>query len=141
MADLLTGIRRDIDRRLEELRPVLEEFRRLEQAWDALATSGGPQRRRRIGGANAAPRRSSRSRRSRTRMTKAQSQEIDRRVLALLSADAAQKPGTLAMLTETSVGSMNSRLSRLIEQGVLKRRKRGNTIRYEVQQPPVRKAA
>ena len=29
VADLLTDIRRDIDRRLDELRPVRDEFRRL----------------------------------------------------------------------------------------------------------------
>jgi hypothetical protein len=71
---------------------------------------------------------------TRTRMTRAQSQEIDRRVLALLAEDSAQRPAALAMLTETSVGSMNARLNRLVRDGELKKSKRGNTIRYQV--PP-----
>lgn len=48
MSDLLVQIRRDIDRRLDELRPRVDEFRRLEQERDALATSNasGPRRHR-----------------------------------------------------------------------------------------------
>jgi DNA-binding Lrp family transcriptional regulator len=66
-------------------------------------------------------------------MTRGQSQEIDRRVLALLSEDPAQRPAALAVLTETSVGSMNARLNRLVRDGKLKKRKRGRTVRYDVQ--------
>jgi hypothetical protein len=36
------------------------------------------------------------------------------------------------MLTETSVGSMNAWLNRLVRDGELKKSKRGNTIRYRV---------
>jgi Winged helix-turn-helix DNA-binding len=122
VVDLLTEIKRDIDRRLDELRPLLDEFRRLEQAPDALAADGSRPRRR-------ARRADAGSRR--TRMTRAQSEEIDRRVLALLREDSAQKPAALAMLTNTSVGSMNARLNRLVRDGRLKKSKRGNTIRYQ----------
>jgi hypothetical protein len=122
VVDLLTEIKRDIDRRLDELRPVLDEVRRLEQARGALAADGSRPRRR-------ARRPDAGSRR--TRMTRAQSQEIDRRVLALLREDSALKPAALAMLTETSVGSMNGRLNRLVRDGKLKKSKRGNTIRYQ----------
>jgi hypothetical protein len=125
VADLLTEIRRDIDRRLDELRPVRDEFRRLEQARDALrsttAARGRPRARRASTGSG------------RTRMTRAQSQEIDRRVLAVLREDSAQPPAALAMLTETSVGSMNARLNRLVRDGKLKKRKRGRNIRYDAQ--------
>jgi Winged helix-turn-helix DNA-binding len=124
MADLLTDIRRDIDRRLDELRPVRDEFRRLERARDALATANDSRptarTRRAIAGAG------------RTRMTRAQSQELDKRVLALLREDSTQKPAALAMLTETSAGSMNARLNRLVREGKLKKRKRGRAIRYQV---------
>jgi hypothetical protein len=65
-------------------------------------------------------------------MTRAQSQEIDRRVLALLADDSAQRPAALAMLTDTSVGSMNARLNRLVRDGKLKKSKRGKTIRYQI---------
>ena len=124
MADLLTDIRRDIDRRLVELRPVREELRQLEQARDALARADGARRPARTTKA--------RARSPRPRMTRAQNQEIDGRVLALLKEDPAQRPAALAMLTETSVGSMNARLNRLVRDGKLKKRKRGRTVRYEV---------
>jgi hypothetical protein len=132
VADLLSQIRLDIDKRLTELRPLLDEVRRLERARDALSTTNSARRRPRA--------RRPKSAAKRTRMTKAQSQEIDRRVLALLSADSTQKPTSLAVLTETSVGSMNSRLSRLIKEGALKKRKRRNTVRYEVQDTPAKEA-
>jgi len=132
LPDLLTEIRRDIDRRLDELRPVLEEFRMLEQAQDALATSPTPRRSRRGGRAKAAPKRSSNSRPARTRMTRARSQEIDRRVVALLAEDPHQKPAALALLTETTAASMSSRLRRLAREGKLTKHKRGAAVRYEV---------
>jgi hypothetical protein len=125
MADLLTDIRRGIDRRLSELRPALEEFRRLEQARDALAKANDARRYARAGKGKAGS--------PPARMTRAQSQEIDSRVLALLKEDSAQRPAALAMLTETSVGSMNARLNRLVRDGKLKKRKRGRSVRYDVQ--------
>ena len=125
MGDLITEIRREIDRRLDELRPVRDEFRRLEEARDALATANDARQPARARKANA--------RSIRSRMTRAQSQEIDQRVLALLREDSAQRPAALAMLTETSAGSMNARLNRLVRDGKLKKRKLGGTIRYDVQ--------
>lgn len=68
-------------------------------------------------------------------MTKSESQDIDRRVLALLMEDPAQRPAALAMLTETSVESMNARLNRLVRDGKLKKRKRRRSVRYQVQPP------
>jgi hypothetical protein len=97
VADLLTDIRRDIDRRLDELRPVRDEFRRLEQARDALAKANDARR--------PAPASKANDGSTRTRMTRAQSQAIDRRVLALLAEDSAQRPAALAMLTETRSGA------------------------------------
>jgi Winged helix-turn-helix DNA-binding len=124
VADLITEIRRDIDRRLDELRPLRDEFRRLEQARNALATATNARRPARSEKANAGS--------TRSRMTRAQSPEIDRRVLALLAEDSAQRPAALALLTETSVGSMNSRLNRLVRDGEIKKSKRGKTIRYRL---------
>ena len=125
MSDLLTEIRRDIDRRLDELRPVRDELRRLEKARDALATANDARR--------PSPARKANAGSTRARMTRAQSQGIDKRVLALLKEDSGQRPAALAMLTETSVGSMNARLNRLVRDGKLKKRKLGGTIRYDVQ--------
>jgi hypothetical protein len=56
-------------------------------------------------------------------------------VLALLSDDPTQKPAALALLTDTSSASMSSRLNRLVKQGELKKRMRGNSTRYEVPKP------
>jgi hypothetical protein len=67
VADLLTESKRDIDRRLDELRPVRDEFRRLERARDALATTNDAGRPARARKANAGS--------TRLRMTWAQSQE------------------------------------------------------------------
>jgi Winged helix-turn-helix DNA-binding len=124
MADLLTDIRRDIDRRLDELRPVRDEFRRLERAREALATANDYRPTVRAGGVIAGS--------GKTRMSRAESRELDKRVLALLREDSTQKPAVLAMLTETSVGSMNARLNRLVRDGKLKKRKRGRTIHYQL---------
>ena len=76
MADLLTRVRRDIDARLAELRPVVDEVRRLERARSALGASDSAQHRSQV---------RRRSAPKRTRMTEAQSRELDRQVLALLS--------------------------------------------------------
>ena len=105
---LLTEIRRNIDQRLDELRPVRDEFRRLEHARHALATANDSRRTVRATRAKD---------RSGARMTRAQSQQIDRQVLALLREDSAQRPAALATLTATSVGSMNARLKRLVSDG------------------------
>jgi hypothetical protein len=56
MADFLDEKRKEIDARLRELRPLVEEFHRLEQASAALAGVGGtqaPARRRRTNGGRA----------------------------------------------------------------------------------------
>jgi len=108
VGDLITEIRRDIDRRLDELRPVRDEFHRLEQAGNVLATATNAPRPARAEKASAGS--------SRSRMTRAQNQEVDRRVLALLQEDSAQRAAALAMMTETSVGSMNARLNRLVRE-------------------------
>jgi hypothetical protein len=65
-------------------------------------------------------------------MTRAQSRDIDRRVVSLLAEDPDQTPATLALLTETTAGSMSSRLNRLARDGKLKKHRRGAAVRYEV---------
>jgi hypothetical protein len=45
MADFLDDKRKEIDARLQELRPLVDEFKRLEQAAAALAGVGGSARR------------------------------------------------------------------------------------------------
>jgi DNA-binding Lrp family transcriptional regulator len=65
-------------------------------------------------------------------MTRAQSLEIDRRVLVLLKEDSAQPPAALAMLIDTSAGSMSARLNRLVRDGKLTKRSHGRTVRYDL---------
>jgi hypothetical protein len=68
---------------------VRDEFRQLERARDALATASDSRPTVRTCGAIAGC--------GLTRMTKAQSQEIDERALALPREDPTQKPATLAV--------------------------------------------
>jgi hypothetical protein len=60
VADFLDEKRKEIDARLRELRPAVEEYQRLEKAAAALAGVGGgvtaPARRRRSGGRRGRPR-------------------------------------------------------------------------------------
>jgi hypothetical protein len=59
MADFLDEKRKEIDARLRELRPLVEEYQRLEKAAAALAGVGGtsaPARRRRSSGRRGRPR-------------------------------------------------------------------------------------
>jgi hypothetical protein len=59
MADFLDEKRKEIDARLRELRPMVEEYQRLEKAAAALADVGGtsaPARRRRPTGRRGRPR-------------------------------------------------------------------------------------
>jgi len=60
MADFLDEKRKEIDARLRELRPLVDEYQRLERAASALAGVGGdssaPTRRRRSGGRRGRPR-------------------------------------------------------------------------------------
>jgi hypothetical protein len=58
MADFLDEKRKEIDARMRELRPLVDEYQRLEKAAAALAGVGGagPSRRRRAGGRRGRPR-------------------------------------------------------------------------------------
>jgi hypothetical protein len=60
MADFLDEKRKEIDARMRELRPLVDEYQRLEKAASALAGVGGDR-------ATATPRRTTRSRRGRPR--------------------------------------------------------------------------
>jgi hypothetical protein len=58
VADFLDEKRKEIDARMSELRPLVDEYQRLEKAAAALAGvgSGAPSRRRRSGGRRGRPR-------------------------------------------------------------------------------------
>jgi hypothetical protein len=75
VTDFLDEKRKEIDTRLRELRPLVDEYRRLEQAAQALAGVGGTARggaRRTAGRRGAAKRRRGRPRGSGTRAIQAQ---------------------------------------------------------------------
>ena len=78
MADFLDEKRKEIDARLRELRPMVDEYNRLEQAAAALSGVGGagratttPRRRRSAGGGGGAGRRRGRPRGSGNRAKQA----------------------------------------------------------------------
>jgi hypothetical protein len=124
VADLLTEVRRDIDRRLDELRPVVDEFRRLEQARDALRSTNSSRGRRRES--------SARTEAGRTRMTKAQSQEIDSGCSRSWRRIPPRRP-PYSRCSWRPASAARTR-ARLVRDGEPTRSKRGKTIRYRV--PP-----
>lgn len=74
MSNFLDEKRKEIDARLKELRPLVDEYHRLEKASAALAevgNAGAPARRRRGGGAGRGKRRRGRPRGSGTRSVQA----------------------------------------------------------------------
>jgi hypothetical protein len=78
MADFLDEKRKEIDARLRELRPMVDEYNRLEKAAAALSGVGGaqrsanaPRRRRASGGGGGGPRRRGRPRGSGNRAKQA----------------------------------------------------------------------
>ncbi len=129
MADVLTAIRAQIERRLEELRPLQEEYDRLERAKAALAglegesAPSGHARARRGGGT---------SRRPRGRPTRGQAsggrapRGVRQRELLALVKDA---PGLTIAAAARTMGISSSQASnlsrRLAEQGEIRRTDQG----------------
>ena len=126
MVDLLESVRRDIDERLKQLRPAVEESQRLEKALEALGRTGG-----RIPSERRAPRK---AQRRRTRVTRAEAEARKRQALAMLAEDPQTKPAALAAIFEMSPNNVYSMLRRLEREGALSKTQDG----YRVQQPESR---
>jgi hypothetical protein len=144
MPDLLDRIRKELDGRMRELRPVVREFERLERAAEAIARSGVrsvPGLRSRVGPPQAAPARAAgptdrrgpapaagKARKTaparkggapRGRATpRGQTQA---KVLAALEAAPGSGPAAVAKASGVSTGVAGATLSRLAKQGRVRR--------------------
>jgi hypothetical protein len=143
MADLLTRVQRELDERMDELRPLVEEARQLELALAALgdedAGAAQPTRRRepllprilprpapvprREAPAEPAPSETEESQRG--RITRDEAGERQRRVLAIITENPGTTAGNLALLLDTSVATMGSLLKRLEREGEIERAEKG----------------
>src|SRR3954451_23732939 len=119
--DLLTRIRTDIDKRLDELRPQIEEIPRLEAALKALDQVDGR------AGARAKPapgRRAATPRRRSTgkRAPRGQNREA---ILRVISERHGVGAGEVANATKIAQPTVYSTISKLLKDGAVKRTKDG----------------
>jgi predicted transcriptional regulator len=115
MSDLLDTIRRDIDLRLEELRPHVEEAARLQGAFDALATINGQ------AGTAASPRA-----RARTQAPASTPRgETRRRIVGYLRANPGSTAGDVAHALGLNRRSTSTRLTQLAKAGDIMKAERG----------------
>jgi hypothetical protein len=144
MPDLLDRIRKELNARIGELRPVVREFERLERAGEAIARAGGrrvPAPRSRAGSSPAdrsaaapargkgkprsaatepAPRRPSPARGSVGSGRKPRGQ-TQAKVLEALGAAPGSGPSAVAKASGVSTGVAAATLSRLVKQGRVRR--------------------
>jgi DNA-binding transcriptional ArsR family regulator len=136
MTDLLERIAADLDRRLAELRPLLEEHTRLTQARDALGRDGGAGSpaastgRRRGGARRTAPRPT--KRRSGSAGTRTPRGENRRKILAVI----AERPGVsaaeIASVTGITKTVAYSTLTKLAGDGAVEKVEVGSVLGYRV---------
>lgn len=125
MADLLDSIKHDIDKRLTDLRPLVEEAHQLEQVLQALDGQGGSRARRRSRGRRPSPRRKVTKR---SRATKAEMEERRKRILALVGQNPGIKASNLAMLMEVTPTTMARLLKKLEVERAARRKKDGGWV-------------
>ena len=129
MTDFVTQLRRNVDERLRQLRPIVDEVRQLEEAVRRLGgvDRTGPRARRSSGRPAAAPqpkRRTSATRRSARRKRAPRGQNL----AAILTAVGDQpgiKPDGLAEKTGIANGTVRTTVSKLKKDGRLKSDKAG----------------
>jgi DNA-binding transcriptional ArsR family regulator len=120
--DLLTRIRTDLDARLDELRPQIEEIPRLEAALKALdeADGGTPSRRRRSS-SNGRKRRATRGE-TRKRAPRGQNREA---ILRVISERHGVSAGEVANATKIAKPTVYTTISKLLKEGAVKRTQDG----------------
>ena len=154
--DLLDRIRKELEGRISELRPVAREFERLERAAAAIARVGtrsvsglrpradrstGDQgaagkRGRRAAAAKPAQRTTARPRRgAASRRTPAPRGQTQKKVLDALSAAPGSSPATVAKASDVSNNVAAATLSRLVKQGRARRLERGGYAVVEAAGP------
>jgi len=157
--DLLSDIRREIDARLEELRPALAEYQRLLRAADALELDGGeptarakaPQRQSTRARVAPAGRRAARIPAS-TRRAPASTERADsiertpttqgrgsravrgatREAILGVLEHGSHTVGELAVVTAMSAASLNSNLRKLASQGVVAKTRREGKVAWSL---------
>jgi predicted Rossmann fold nucleotide-binding protein DprA/Smf involved in DNA uptake len=120
MADLLDQLRTDIDQRLRELRPALEETEQLERALEALNSSDER---------TSAAKNDAKPQGKRKRITEAEAEARKRQALAIVAKDPKTRPSALATLLGMSASNTYNLLRRLEKDGALKKTDGG----YQVQ--------
>jgi predicted HTH transcriptional regulator len=122
MADLLDDIRRQIDSRLKELRPLVQEAEDLQRALEALggattstARNGRARRGTRGGGAAA----------TRTRTPRGRTRE---RIIEYLREHEGSTAGDVAKALELNRNSTATRLAQLAKAGVITKAERGYSV-------------
>jgi DNA-binding transcriptional ArsR family regulator len=118
----LTRIRTDLDRRLDELRPQIEEIPRLEAALKALdeADGGTPSRRRRSSSNGRSTRRSVRS--TRKRAPRGQNRDA---ILRVISERHGVTAGEVANATKIAKPTVYTTISKLLKDGAVRRTEDG----------------
>jgi CRP-like cAMP-binding protein len=123
MADLLDSIRKDINARLTELRPLVQEAAQLQGALDAL--NGAPSAPRGNGRA-APPRVRSAARRPRGATARGQARQ---QIIEYVRAHPGSTAGDIAKALGLNRGSTSTRLTQLAKAGELAKAKRGYSAR------------
>jgi hypothetical protein len=118
VADLLDSIRRELRKRLDELRPLVSEYERLAAAAQALDSGAGADSQTTgTGGKRSARRRRRRSTATRQASTPAERQANRERVLAVLGERPGVSRAELKQVTGLSGAGVAQHLRRLIEGG------------------------
>jgi hypothetical protein len=141
MADLLERVQRELDERLAQLRPLVEEARQLEAALEALEHGEDSARARRrerpvtptgvLAELEQAQRPVARAKPAAEQppaKDEPQPRESDgrrRRVLAVITENPGTTAGTLALLLDTSIPAMGALLKRLEREGEIQRAEKG----------------
>src|SRR4051812_38393902 len=122
--DLLTRIRNDIDKRLDELRPQVEEIPRLEAALKALDQADGRGSARRKPASRRTPT-TARRRSTRKRAPRGRNREA---ILRVISERHGVSAGEVANATKIAKPTVYSTISKLLKKGAVKRTKDGGLV-------------
>jgi predicted Rossmann fold nucleotide-binding protein DprA/Smf involved in DNA uptake len=139
MADLLTRVQRELDERMAALRPLVEEAHQLEQALEAL--NGAPSHtpapavstptpmprptRPRPTATPAEEPAADDTKTVRSRISREQADQRRKQALAIITENPGTTASNLALLLDTSTGTMHSLLKRLELEGEIEKAEKG----------------
>jgi hypothetical protein len=138
MADLLTRVQRELDERMAALRPLVEEAHQLEQALEALNGAPGhtpaaairtPARALKASpvtpASPAVKPAADDTRTVRSRISREQADQRRKQALAIITENPGTTASNLALLLDTSTGTMHSLLKRLEVEGEIEKAEKG----------------